>query len=122
MARNTVASKLWGDIVASRENVNPNLEEIVNYGAVDGFPAALYLNGIYKGIYNVNTSKDCLFDNMEEGKQQAVLFGDNLDAVTVQFKETSDQYPPNGGWQLIYNSENNTQWITESFNQLIEYI
>lgn len=121
MARNTVAAKLWGDIVESRERINPYLDEIINYGAVDGFPVALYLNGKYNGIYNINTSKDCLFDNMQKGKEQAVLFGDNLDSVTVQLKETSESHPPNGGWQLIYNSEDNTQWITESFNQLIDF-
>lgn len=57
-ARNVVSAKLWGQIVASRNVANGNLASCPNYGAVDGFPVLVVINGKYQGIYTFNIPKD----------------------------------------------------------------
>ena len=57
-SRNLVSAKLWGEVVNSRDKLNPNLKGLVNGGAVDGYPIKLYINNEYKGLYTMNTCKD----------------------------------------------------------------
>jgi hypothetical protein len=65
-ARNVVSAKLWSQIVASRSVANENLASCPNYGAVDGFPILVVINGEYQGIYTFNIPKDiwCYGDAM----------------------------------------------------------
>lgn len=57
-ARNIVNAKLWGQIVKSRENVPARLKNLVNGGAIDGFPCIIMLNGEFHGLYTWNIPKD----------------------------------------------------------------
>lgn len=57
-ARNIVNAKLWGQIVKSRENVPERLKNLVNGGAIDGFPCIIMLNGEFHGLYTWNIPKD----------------------------------------------------------------
>jgi len=40
--RNLIAAGLWGDMAASRSGLHEKLHNASNYGAVDGFPVAVY--------------------------------------------------------------------------------
>ena len=68
-ARNIVSSRLWGDIVKSRQNYE-ELPELLrtspNQGAIDGFPIKVYANGVYQGRYTWNIPKDAWMTNMDD--------------------------------------------------------
>ena len=68
-ARNIVSAQLWSDVVKSRANYN-ELPELLrtspNQGAVDGFPALVYANGVYQGRYTINIPKDAWMANMDD--------------------------------------------------------
>ena len=59
-ARNVVSARLWGEIVRSRVNEPPTemLESAPNYGAINGYPILMYINGEYHGLYTMNIPKD----------------------------------------------------------------
>lgn len=52
--------RLWGEVVESRgqENVPALMWNSLNYGAVDGFPVMLVINGVYVGLYTIMTHKE----------------------------------------------------------------
>lgn len=54
-ARNVVCAKLWGKVVANRRNYDDlpaELKNSPNYGAIDGFPVKIFVNGEYYGLCN----------------------------------------------------------------------
>lgn len=68
-ARNVVNARLWGEIVASRQDYDSLPEELrnsPNNGAVDGFPILVTTNGSYQGIYTWNIGKDAWMWGMDE--------------------------------------------------------
>lgn len=80
-ARNIVSAQLWGDVVKSRANYL-DLPELLrtspNQGAVDGFPALVYANGVYQGRYTINIPKDAWMANMDDGlDEHCILCGEN---------------------------------------------
>lgn len=54
------SARLWGDVVQSRgQEKTPELMwNSLNYGAVDGFPVMLVINGEYAGLYTIMTHKE----------------------------------------------------------------
>lgn len=79
--RNMACAKLWGKIVSSRDSYPEELKTAPNFGAVDGFPVKVYLNGEYNGIYNFTTHKDAkMFGMSTNNTNHALLqaeFNDN---------------------------------------------
>lgn len=80
-ARNIVSAQLWGDVVNSRTNY-ANLPELLrtspNQGAIDGFPALVYANGVYQGRYTINIPKDGWMANMDKTLDtHCILCGEN---------------------------------------------
>lgn len=79
--RNMVCAKLWGKIVSSRDSYPEELKTAPNFGAIDGFPVKVYLNGEYSGIYNFTTHKDAkMFGMSNNNANHALLqaeFNDN---------------------------------------------
>ena len=80
-ARNIVSAQLWGDVVKSRANYN-DLPELFrtspNQGAIDGFPALVYANGVYQGRYTINIPKDGWMANMDKTLDtHCILCGEN---------------------------------------------
>lgn len=80
-ARNVVNGKLWGEICASRSDIESYptaLLESPNYGTVDGFNMILFVNGEYWGRYTWNMKKDSQMFNMdEEVETNACLIADD---------------------------------------------
>lgn len=80
-ARNVVSARLWGDVVKSRANYDTIPEELrtaPNQGAVDGFFAKVYANGVYQGRYTINIPKDKWMANMDdELETHCILCGEN---------------------------------------------
>ena len=80
-ARNIVSAQLWGDVVKSRANYL-ELPELLrtspNQGAVDGFPALVYADGVYQGRYTINIPKDAWMANMDNTlDNHCILCGEN---------------------------------------------
>ena len=90
-ARNIVSAQLWGDVVKSRANYL-DLPELLrtspNQGAVDGFPALVYANGVYQGRYTINIPKDAWMANMDDSlDEHCILCGEGY--VSGCFREAS---------------------------------
>lgn len=90
-ARNVVGAKLWSKVVQSRSDYDTLPEELKNSpnnGAIDGFPVRVYVNGIYKGLYNWTIPKCDWMVGMDSTKLNHVLlsseFNDNGD-VNYQY-------------------------------------
>ena len=80
-ARNIVSAQIWGDVVKSRANY-ADLPELLrtspNQGAIDGFPALVYANGVYQGRYTINIPKDGWMANMDKTLDtHCILCGEN---------------------------------------------
>lgn len=115
-SRNVVSAKLWGQIVAKRNPQNATLAACPNYGAVDGFPCCIVINGNYMGVYTFNIPKDGWMMNMGAGTQECILCADSHVTAT-QFKAAATF---NGDFDVEYiTDENNTAWALASLNNLI---
>ncbi len=89
-ARNVVGAKLWSKVVQSRSDYDTLPEELKNspnHGAIDGFPVRVYVDGAYKGLYNLTIPKCDWMVGMNSTNANHVLlsaeFNDNGD-VTYQ--------------------------------------
>lgn len=133
-ARNVVSGQLYGDVIDSR-TVEDELSDLVNGGAIDGFPILVFNNGKFHGIYTMNIPKDKWMFNMKDSdeKNQAIVMGDQWGA-SVAMKEPIN-YDPNNPywtyssyWELEYASnedsvaDNSTVWVAESLNRLINFV
>ena len=137
-ARNVVSCRLWGNIVDSRktsENQQRLAALATNGGAVDGFPIAVYMNGVFHGLYTMNVPKDeWMFGMGEEDANgnksttEALIAADDWNHTDFYsfiegFKEDSagDLIAINGGWELRYYGGDDYSWVAESFDALIKF-
>lgn len=115
-SRNLVNAKLWGQVVKSRNVVLTQFANLVNGGAVDGFPIIIKLNGEFHGVYTWNIPKDGWMMGMGSGTQECILCADAWEDPTG-FKAPAviDDH-----FSLEYVSdEDNMAWVTTSLNRLI---
>ena len=115
-SRNVVSAKLWGQIVASRTPANTTLAACPNYGAVDGFPICIVMNGEYYGVYTFNIPKDAWMMNMGGGSKECILCADaHSESNKFKAEATLD-----GDFDVEYiTDENNIDWARNSLNNLI---
>ncbi len=121
-ARNVVNARLWGQVCATRKKLDKNLADLPNYGAIDGYPVLVYMNGEFYGIYTMNIPKDkWMFDmKNDETKKQAIFMG-------AQWGDSSkllEEIPYDLGiqWEIEHCSTEDTRWAVDSFNRLIKCI
>lgn len=122
-SRNVVSGRLFGDVVRSRSELDPNLRLLTNGGAIDGYPVIVYLNGDYLGFYTMNIPKDeWLFGMTEEGEdvRQAILFSNDWTASGAL--DEAVRYDFSNGWDLEYCSTVDSTWVVDSFNRLIDFV
>lgn len=131
-ARNVVSAKLYGQVLHSR-NIEDELNELYNGGAIDGYPVVIYLNGSFLGLYTMNIPKDkWLFDmddydpdEDETVTKQALLMGDDWTTSTKLETPMNSDYI-SSGWELEYCSTEETDigtsWVSESFNNFITFL
>ena len=73
-SRNLVTAKLAGEI----QHKYGLFETAPNYGAVDGFPVEIYINGEFHGLYTMNIPKDEWQFNMDkDDPNHIVICGEN---------------------------------------------
>lgn len=119
-ALNIVGARLWGQGVASRNSINDTLKNSPNYGAIDGFPCIVYVNGEYQGLYTCNIPKEAWMFNMGSGTNECVLCGEIHDKSGA-FREPA--LLDGSDWSIEYiTDENNTEWAKTSFNNFIDFV
>lgn len=118
-ARNIVSAKLWGKIVASRSPYNSTLAACPNYGAIDGFPIAIMLNGEFHGLYTWNIPKDgWMFGMVADANQTQAIVCANDHTTATQFK--GELSGSGKDLEIEFASDkNNVDWISTSLNRLI---
>lgn len=119
-ARNIVCARLWGQMVASRPTTNATLNALPNYGAVDGFPIVIVLNGEFHGLYTFNIPKDAWMFAMGNGTKEAILCADVPENEgAVAFKKLADL---SNDFELEYSTNDETDWVLTSLNSLIQSV
>lgn len=116
--RNLLAAMIWGQMCAARNIIDPTLSDCPNWGAVDGFPCIIVLNGAFLGLYTFNVPKDGWMMNMphDGAAHEAILCADSEDDVTC-FKAPATL---DGDFDIEYiTDENDTAWAVESINRAI---
>lgn len=118
--RNVVSAKLWGQMVKSRTTKNELLNNLPNGGAIDGFPIMVVINDVYQGLYSFNIPKDKWMFGMGTGEKECIVCAEEHSNATL-FKETITELGPQFALEYV-KDENNTQWIVDSLNTLINAI
>ena len=96
------------------------------YGAIDGFPCLLVINGTYWGLYNFNLPKDAVMARMNgDGKEAIVSASDwapeTLFKAPIAIKD--DGTPDYKGFEVEYvANEDDQNWIGTSLNTLINAV
>lgn len=120
-ARNVVSARLWGQVIASRATKDEYLAACPNYGAVDGFPCIIMLNGEFHGLYTWNIPKDGWMMNFptDGASQQCILCANGTGTYNSElFKAEEGAFGE--GFDLEYiTDEDNTGWALTSLNNLI---
>ena len=117
-ARNIVSAKLWGAIVRSRSPENATLKALPNCGAIDGFPCVITINGKYMGLYTFNIPKDGWMFGMGSGTSEAILCAENS-----SYGAFDNGVEIGNHFSLEYvTDKDNADWVTTSFNRLINAV
>lgn len=123
MARNVVSCRLWGRMVKSRHNAPPELlSASPNFGAIDGYPIKVYVNGTFHGLYSFNLPKDeDLFGMDAENPLHCVVCGDNNNNDNNNSSAFRTATIGNGNWELevpdawqTYDVEEEGQTVTHA--------
>ncbi len=138
---NVVNAKLWGKIRATHYQVSDALQDNAgnyltdnngnhiiaetdpqlsiggNYGAVDGFPIAVYINDQYWGLYSFNIPKDDWMAKMPQKAGYAIV-------DTVWSPQGALQQETNfkDQMELQFCGTNDTKWAQDSINKLIDAV
>lgn len=121
--RNLVGSNIWSSIVQARTVIPDRLSCLPTYGAVDGFPVAVYLNGNFHGLYTLNLHKDNDLYQMKKGKREALLICNAQTTDEALFRSAAifaDDYTSD--WEVEFCGTEDESWAKESFNQLVSFV
>ncbi len=111
-SRNVVSAKLVGEM-QKKYNL---FTTAPNYGAVDGFPVEVYINGEFHGLYTMNIPKDEWQFNMDgDNPNHIVICGENWNDP-VLFKDD----PNFTDWSVEVGPE--TQETLEKVKRLSDFI
>ncbi len=118
--RNLICADLWGQMVASRPNLQEELSGLSNFGAVDGFPIALYINGSLQGIYNMNLHKDDDLFGMEDGNHQGILIANQKDEAAC-FRQIAS-FADDTSWEVEFCGTADSAWLKDKLNKFIRFV
>ena len=147
-ARNVVNAKLWGDIRRSRlqfddfivnqngDDLSNNSEQTLagtatgqlaigkNYGAVDGFPVGLMINGDWWGVYALSIPKDGWMASMGGGDKEAIVSAGYSATNANYFKGAPDMKTDRStgrtDLEIEYvSNEDDADWVKESLTNAI---
>ena len=121
MCRNLVCADIWADMVRSGEVLPQRLASLSNYGAVDGFPVALYVNDSFQGIYTMNLHKDERLFGLEDGAMEAIMNINHAEGAEAFFREEAS-FEDDMPWEIERCATEDTQWAREHLNELIRFV
>lgn len=119
----TVYPQVENGVVTTTEWVPPlynsRLVNLVNGGAVDGFPVMVAINGEYMGLYTFNIPKDGWMLGMGSGTKEAIVGAESWSNKTV-WKEVPCLFDgSDGDFAIEYaTDENDVEWIKTGLNNL----
>ena len=109
--RNVVSARLWGQVVASRNLPDTDGRATApNYGAVDGFPIIIVINGEFMGLYTHNIPKDGWMFGMSDGETEYLIGAENNGRTSCEFQaeatfDGTDPDTPGAAPTLDYSVE-----------------
>nr|DAJ51941.1 MAG TPA: distal tail protein [Caudoviricetes sp.] len=143
-ALNVVGARLWGSIRDTHKHadtgiININGDQLVDskgnrivaetdpqlsiggtYGAVDGFPIAVYINDQYWGLYSFSIPKDDWMAKMPKKSEHKYAIIDTIWSPQGAFlKETNLK---DDKMELQFCSTKDTTWAKDSVNELIRAV
>ena len=95
------------------------IKNLINGGAIDGFPCVVTLNGVFHGLYTFSIPKDGWMLGMGEGEKEAIVCAD-VHSEATRFKAAALLDGTDFG--LEYVSGQNSDWVLESLNNLISLV
>lgn len=119
--RNLVCADIWAELCAGRESVAEELKSLSNYGAVDGFPVAVYLNDIFHGLYTMNLHKDDDLFGMKEGERHAIMIINEDSAPEALFMAPA-AFGDSTPWEVEYCGTEDSAWAKDQLNELIDFV
>ncbi len=121
-ARNLIAANLWADLVASRPGLFETLKHTSNYGAVDGFPVVVYLNGEFHGLYTMNLHIDDDLYQMDNARD-TVMIANSTEPDECRFQAEAAFTDQKNAWEVEFcGSGEDDQWAKDSLNELIRFV
>ena len=121
-ARNLVAANLWADMAATRPNLFETLRHTSNYGAVDGFPVVVYLNGEFLGLYTMNLHIDDDLFQMDNA-YDAVMIANSVEPEECLFRAEATFTDQKTAWEVEFcGTGDDDQWAKEQLNELIRFV
>lgn len=120
--RNIVGAQIFSQMVETREDANSMLLNAPNNGVIDGYPILVYVNGEFHGVYTMNIPKDeWAFAMTEEPTTKEAML------MSKGWLDSNKLLSPIGAnerenWEIEYCSTEDTAWVFESFNELVELI
>lgn len=120
--RNLVCADIWAEMVSSREQVPEQLKKLSNYGAVDGFPVALYHDYEFSGLYTMNLHKDDDLFGMKDDKAHAIMILNHTDGQEAFFRENARFAGDDTPWEVEFCGTEDKTWAKEHLNELIDFV
>ncbi len=111
-ARNIVTARL-ASLVQERYSL---FENTPNYGLIDGYPAEIYINGEFLGLYTVNIPKSAWMFNMDEENENHIVLSGNSWTEGTEFYEEATF----ADWEVEVGKEN--EETLEKLNRLIRFV
>lgn len=127
-SRNIVSARLWSQIVASRADADKAvfMSAAPNFGAIDGFPFKMYINGKYEGLYTWNIPKDAWMFGMDDSDPNNCVLcaeqnnnGNNSLALGCEFRAACNL---DGGDWSVEVPDATTDAVKTGFNALVNFI
>lgn len=123
LCRNIVGARLWQQMIAGRKKLPKRIASLPTYGAVDGFPVAVYLNDAFFGLYTMNLHKDEDLYGMKEGERAALAICNRETTGEALFREKAAFDPDySSDWEIEYCGVSDEEWAKKSFNKLIDFV
>jgi len=121
-ARNLIAADLWADMSASRPNLFGTLRRTSNFGAVDGFPVIVYLNGDFLGLYTLNLHIDDDLYQMDHA-YDAVMIANDTEPEECRFHAMAEFTDQKNCWEVEFcGTDQDDQWAKDQLNDLIRFV
>ncbi len=121
-ARNVVSANIWSEVVASRKQINENIASLEHYGAIDGFPVALFINGAYQGLYTFNVAKDEDTYKIADDENEAMFVINSAGSDAANFKAEMTDEDKKSVFDLEYSYKDNDVWPYERMNALLRFV